>query len=96
MPVTSIQALLGHRWLQTTQNYLQISDEQVRNDYETASKKLTGWTVAETAEKRGPKTALSRICPKISNRMITPLIPSGQHRTSYFLKNTKHGYWKPG
>jgi site-specific recombinase XerD len=36
MPVTSIQQLLGHRWLRTTQLYLHISDQQVQADYEAA------------------------------------------------------------
>jgi site-specific recombinase XerC len=36
MPVTSIQQLMGHRWLRTTQLYLHISDQQVQADYDAA------------------------------------------------------------
>lgn len=42
-PVTSIQALLGHRWLETTQIYVQANDQQVQADYYAASLKLEGW-----------------------------------------------------
>jgi site-specific recombinase XerD len=43
MPVTSIQKLMGHRWLETTQNYLLVSDQQVHADYVAASHHLEGW-----------------------------------------------------
>ena len=36
MPVTSIQRLLGHARIRTTQLYLHISDRQVQADYQTA------------------------------------------------------------
>jgi site-specific recombinase XerD len=36
MPVTSIQRLLGHVRLRTTEVYLHISDRQVQADYEAA------------------------------------------------------------
>jgi site-specific recombinase XerD len=43
MPVTSIQKLMGHRWLETTQNYLLVSDQQVHADYVAAARHLEGW-----------------------------------------------------
>jgi site-specific recombinase XerD len=43
-PVTSIQQLLGHRWLETTQIYVTANDQQVAADYFAASQKLEGWT----------------------------------------------------
>lgn len=43
-PVTSIQALLGHRWLETTQIYVQANDQTVQADYYAACLKLEGWT----------------------------------------------------
>lgn len=46
-PVTSIQQLLGHRWLETTQVYVQANDQQVQADYYAACQKLEGWSVVE-------------------------------------------------
>lgn len=43
MPVTSIQKLLGHRWIETTQVYVMANDKQVQADYYAASQKLEGW-----------------------------------------------------
>jgi len=43
VPVTTIQQLLGHRWLETTQTYVQANDQQVREDYYTAIEKLEAW-----------------------------------------------------
>jgi integrase/recombinase XerD len=42
-PVTSIQKLLGHRWLETTQIYVQANDKQVCTDFYAACQKLEGW-----------------------------------------------------
>ncbi len=41
--VTSIQKLLGHRWLETTQIYILANDKQVCEDYYAACAKLEGW-----------------------------------------------------
>ena len=41
--VTSIQQLLGHAWLETTQTYVQANDKQVQADYQAACEKLAGW-----------------------------------------------------
>jgi site-specific recombinase XerD len=41
--VTSIQKLLGHRWLETTQIYIQANDKQVCEDFYAACRKLDGW-----------------------------------------------------
>lgn len=43
MPVTSIQKLMGHRWIETTQAYVQANDKQVQADFLAASQKLEGW-----------------------------------------------------
>jgi site-specific recombinase XerD len=43
VPVTTIQKLLGHRWLETTQIYVQANDHQVASDYYTACEKLEDW-----------------------------------------------------
>ena len=39
-PVTSIQKLLGHSWLKSTEVYLHISDPQVQEDYQSAMKEV--------------------------------------------------------
>jgi site-specific recombinase XerD len=43
VPVTTIQKLLGHAWLETTQTYVAASDRQVQADYYAASHKLESW-----------------------------------------------------
>ncbi len=43
VPVTTIQKLLGHSWLETTQIYVAANDRQVQQDYYTACAKLEGW-----------------------------------------------------
>lgn len=40
VPVTTIQRLLGHARLRTTEIYLHISDSQVQEDYETAMREV--------------------------------------------------------
>jgi site-specific recombinase XerD len=43
MPITSIQKLMGHRFVETTQNYAVANDKQVEADFYAASEKLEGW-----------------------------------------------------
>lgn len=43
VPVTTIQKLMGHRWLETTQTYILANDHQVAADYYAACQKLEGW-----------------------------------------------------
>ncbi len=43
VPVTSIQKLMGHRWIETTQNYVMANDHQVQADYYAACLKIEGW-----------------------------------------------------
>lgn len=43
VPVTSIQKLMGHRWLETTQVYVQANDQQVQADYYAACPRIEGW-----------------------------------------------------
>jgi site-specific recombinase XerD len=44
VPVTTIQKLLGHAWLESTQTYVAANDHQVQADYYAASRKLEGWS----------------------------------------------------
>jgi site-specific recombinase XerD len=41
--VTSIQKLLGHAWLETTQTYVAANDRQVQADYAAACRSLEDW-----------------------------------------------------
>lgn len=43
VPVTTIQKLLGHRWLETTQIYVEANDFQVQADYYAACLKIESW-----------------------------------------------------
>ncbi len=45
VPITSIQKLLGHHRIETTQNYVMANDHQVQEDYFAACRKLEGWTI---------------------------------------------------
>jgi site-specific recombinase XerD len=42
-PITSIQKLMGHRWIESTQTYVMANDKQVCKDYYAACVKLEGW-----------------------------------------------------
>ncbi|MGE5463267.1 MAG: tyrosine-type recombinase/integrase, partial [Syntrophothermus sp.] len=42
MPITSIQALMGHRFVETTQNYAAANDKQVQLDFYKACSQLDG------------------------------------------------------
>lgn len=44
LPITSLQKLLGHSSVQTTQVYAEVSDALARRDYDRASRRLSGWT----------------------------------------------------
>lgn len=49
MPITSIQKLLGHRFIETTQNYAMANDKQVQADFYEACNKLEGWSLLRQA-----------------------------------------------
>jgi site-specific recombinase XerD len=40
VPVTTIQKLMGHARIRTTETYLHISDQQVQADYEAAMEQI--------------------------------------------------------
>ncbi len=43
VPVTSIQKLLGHSWIETTQTYVAANDRQVQADFYAACARLETW-----------------------------------------------------
>ena len=43
VPVTSIQKLMGHTWVTTTQAYIAANDSKVQADFYEAVKQLEGW-----------------------------------------------------
>jgi site-specific recombinase XerD len=61
MPITSIQKLMGHRFVETTQNYATANDRQVEADFYSASEKLDGWKLllqtAQVPESEGNSNA---------------------------------------
>ena len=44
VPVTSIQKLLGHVWVGTTQNYIAANDAKVKADFLKATESLEAWS----------------------------------------------------
>jgi|JRYF01.1.fsa_nt_gb integrase len=42
-PITSIQKLMGHRWIESTQNYVMANDKQVCKDYYAACEQIESW-----------------------------------------------------
>lgn len=43
VPVTTIQNLMGHAWLVSTQTYIAANDRKVQADFYAAAQQLTGW-----------------------------------------------------
>ena len=43
VPVTSIQKLMGHAWVTTTQGYLAANDPKVKQDFYAAAQRLESW-----------------------------------------------------
>lgn len=43
VPVTTVQKLLGHTWLSTTQTYIAANDRKVQADFYTAIQAVEGW-----------------------------------------------------
>lgn len=58
MPVTSVQALLGHENLATTMGYAQLYDDTVRKDYQAAVAQLQGQSPTEESEPNGSPVPL--------------------------------------
>jgi site-specific recombinase XerD len=54
MPITSIQKLMGHKFVETTQNYALANDRQVEADFYAACEKIEGWKLlAEAGQGEG-------------------------------------------
>jgi site-specific recombinase XerD len=60
MPITSIQKLMGHRFVETTQNYAVANDRQVEADFYVACEKIEGWKLLiEAVQADGPEKEAS-------------------------------------
>jgi len=84
VPVTTIQKLMGHARLHTTEIYLHISDKQVQADYEAAMEQImerlsSAITVLKLANAYGTRSQ-KNIVP------VTPLAISGMPIRRSFLK----------
>ena len=44
LPITTLQKLLGHSSVRTTEVYAHVSDALVRRDYDAATQRLAGWS----------------------------------------------------
>ncbi len=43
VPVTTIQKLMGHSWVTTTQTYIAANDPKVKQDFYKATQQMEGW-----------------------------------------------------
>lgn len=43
VPVTTIQKLMGHTWVTTTQTYIAANDPKVKQDFYKATQQMEGW-----------------------------------------------------
>ena len=60
MPITSIQKLMGHRFVETTQNYAAANDKQVQADFYKACERLEGWKLLlQAARRKDPQRGTS-------------------------------------
>ena len=50
VPITTVQKLLGHAWLATTQLYLAANDRKVQADFYAAVGQLDSWQIQPMAE----------------------------------------------
>jgi site-specific recombinase XerD len=50
IPITSVQKLMGHAWLATTQLYLTANDRKVQADFYAAAQQLDSWQTEPMAE----------------------------------------------
>jgi integrase/recombinase XerC len=78
MPITSIQKLMGHRYVETTQTYAAANDKQVQADFYTACEKLDGWNLLLEAAGQGnaelEMKAGSEVCQEEDNSVHPPVI----------------------
>ncbi len=69
MPITSIQKLMGHRFVETTQNYAVANDKQVEADFYVACEKIEGWRLlieATQADGREKETGMESVLESIT------------------------------
>jgi site-specific recombinase XerD len=84
MPITSIQKLMGHRFVETTQNYAVANDKLVEADFYAACEKLEGWKLLmQAVQADGPG---SEAQTGIEAEFVLPDNPSDDERESTDFK----------
>jgi integrase/recombinase XerC len=74
MPITSIQKLMGHRFVETTQNYALANDKQVQADFYKACEKLEGWKrLPEAARTTDVEISIQQMEAEQNDQRTTPI-----------------------
>ncbi len=74
VPVTTIQTLMGHRRLETTQGYLLIDDQRVRQDYNTACTQIKDWLAEKGVMSREKKSSHRWMMNPRRNSPVQPFL----------------------
>jgi site-specific recombinase XerD len=94
MPITSIQKLMGHRYVETTQNYAIANDKQVEADFYAASEKLDGWKLLRQATETNDLEADESI--DVDARSTEGHISSNEAKEFIYSEIPKHASRLPG
>ncbi len=94
MPITSIQKLMGHRFVETTQNYALANDKQVQADFYRACEKLEGWKLVD-ATWMGDEPMNGAGSGETRTAVILPRLRSPYRLVSASCRPLWPGSWKP-
>jgi site-specific recombinase XerD len=105
MPITSIQKLMGHRFVETTQNYAVANDRQVQADFYKACEKLEGWQLLTDAAQSSHTEITWKAQERRENvdaiytRILTPnhvlSLPNELVRQLESYRQLKANRWRP-